>query len=132
MILSLTIHLPTPLSLCIAISHKSCTYTVIPCQPCPCTVIPSQSCPCKLELYCVCHNMSHFQTSKASIQPRDRAVLLSKQSAHTNPNLIRIQQLDTRIGLEPHPYFSWHLTIFCRLENYQHNTGTLSEPCAYS
>ena len=48
MLLSLTIHLLTPPSLCTAMSHQSCTYTVIPCQSCPCTVIPSQPCPCKL------------------------------------------------------------------------------------
>ena len=35
-------------------------------------------------------------TSKTSIQPRDRAGLLCKQSAHTDPNLIRIRQPDTR------------------------------------
>ena len=29
-------------------------------------------------------------------QPRDRAGLLSKQSAHTDPNLIRIRKPDTR------------------------------------
>ena len=43
--------------------------------------------------------------SKASFQPRDRAGLLSKQSAHTDSNLICITQLDTRIGLEPHPSY---------------------------
>ena len=52
---------PDSPSLCTAISHQSCTYTVIPCQfcpctvishqPCPCTVISSQPCPCKLALY---------------------------------------------------------------------------------
>ena len=105
MILSLTIHLlppPPPHSLCtaisrqycyfMAISHYSCTYTVISCQSCPCTVNSSQSCPCKLALCWVCH-VSHFVNSRASIQPRDRAQ--SKQSAHTDPNLIRIRQPNT-------------------------------------
>ena len=79
-----------------AIPHHSCAYTVLSCQSCPCTVISSQPRTCKLALYRVCH-VSHFLNSQTSFQPRGKAGLLSsKQSAHTDSNLIRIRQPDTR------------------------------------
>ena len=91
----------SPPSLCTSISHQYCHFmaNLRSHQPWPCTVISRQPCPCKLALYWVCH-VSHFLNSKARIQPRDRAGLLSKQSAHTDPNLIP--------GLEPQPFCMKH------------------------
>ena len=101
MILSVTIHLLTPLPPNFAQPFHVNTATSWPSHIIP---VPTQSHPMPiLSLHGHLKSTMPLQTGSllslprvTSIQPRDRARLMSKQSAQTDPNVIRIWQPDTR------------------------------------